>query len=258
MTQTNSTLLSDKEPGAYTTVRDTKTGPFLIAVDHASNAIPASLDSLGLTDHDLQRHIAYDIGALDVAKIIAEELQAPLIYQNYSRLVIDSNRRPEARDAIPEISEYTSIPGNKPISKQDRQKRIDEIHQPYHQAISDMLDNWQGNNPIFVAIHSCTPVYKEEVRELEIGCLYGNDRRFAGLVLNCLQKKIGSAAADNQPYQVSLENDYSIPVHAEERHLLYVEIEFRQDLISDAEGVRKWASILKAALIEASQCLVNQ
>lgn len=253
----NKALLNQDDIEPFTFIRADNKGEFFIAVDHAGNKIPSSLNKLGLDESELSRHIAYDIGALEVAKIISQELNAPLIYQNYSRLVIDCNRRPELDEAIPTVSEYTNIPGNIGISLSERQKRIDEIHTPYHKEIRTTLDNWQGKKPIFLAIHSCTPVYKGEQRELEIGCLYGTDRRYAGEVLKHLQKQVGDKAADNQPYQVSLDNDYSIPIHAEDRQLLYVEIEIRQDLISNEEGVSKWASILKNALLDARQSLAS-
>nr|WP_321457380.1 N-formylglutamate amidohydrolase [uncultured Cohaesibacter sp.] len=246
-------LLGPEDPAPFEVVGYKCSGPFLVTVDHASFTIPKKLGKLGLPDQELKRHIAYDIGALDVAKIVAASLNAPLVYQNFSRLVIDCNRKAHASDLIPIISEYTEIPGNKDLGLEDRSARMDEIHKPYHQAISDMLDNWQGKKPIFLAIHSCTPVYKGQKRDLEIGCLYGTDGQFAHKVLDALRSQIGDAAADNEPYTVSMENDYSVPVHAEARKLPYVEVEFRQDLVSDPDGVKKWARHLLNALESANE-----
>src|SRR5579871_671649 len=85
---------------------------FVIAVDHASPRIPKRLGDLGLPAVELERHIAWDIGALAVARRVAEALDAPLVAQNYSRLVIDCNRDPRVATSIPKISELTEIPGN--------------------------------------------------------------------------------------------------------------------------------------------------
>lgn len=223
-------------------------GPWLILVDHAGRAIPARLGRLGLDEADLERHIAWDIGALAVAEKVSAALDAPMIHQRYSRLVIDCNRQLHAADAIPILSEYTPIPANADLADADRLAREQEIHAPYHAMIADVLDRWQGPAPIIVAMHSCTPRYKDQVRTMEIGCLYGDDRRFAGLVLDALDKTVGPTAVDNQPYQVDMMNDYSIPHHAEKRGLAYVEFEIRQDLITDEAGSALWAAKVIQAL----------
>lgn len=241
-------LLTENDPEPVGTERLGEASPYLLIADHAGRAIPSRLGTLGLPGSELDRHIAWDIGALDVARHVSERLTAPLIYQRYSRLVIDSNRRVEAVDSIPVISEYTEVPGNIGISQADREARQTEIHAPYHATIAQVLDGWQGSPPILVAIHSCTPCYKGQVRTMEIGSLYGDDRRFAGAVLEQLQNMVGETAVDNQPYQVDMTNDYSVPVHAEQRGLLYVEIEIRQDLIAEREGADKWGTILADAL----------
>lgn len=223
-------------------------GPWLLIADHAGRAIPRRLGWLGLDEQDLQRHIAWDIGALAVSKHVSEMLNAPLVYQRYSRLVIDCNRQLHAHDSIPALSEYTQIPGNQDLSEEDRLARQQEIHAPYHARIADLLDRWEGPPPIIVAMHSCTPRYKEQVRSMEIGCIYGDDRRFAGRVLEVLQGSVGPTAVDNQPYQVDMQKDYSIPVHAESRGLAYVEFEIRQDLIAEAAGALQWARTVADAL----------
>ncbi|WP_068084428.1 N-formylglutamate amidohydrolase [Novosphingobium rosa] len=248
----NTPLLFPDEAAPVGTLRTpaqgAPSGPFLLIADHAGRAIPRRLGWLGLDEADLQRHIAWDIGALAVSKHVSAMLEAPLVYQRYSRLVIDCNRQLHAHDSIPQISEYTQVPGNHDLSETDRLIRQQEIHAPYHACIADLLDRWQGPAPILVAMHSCTPRYKEQVRTMEIGCLYGDDRRFAGKVLDVLQARVGPTAVDNQPYQVDMLNDYSVPVHAEKRGLAYVEFEIRQDLIADAAGALQWARTVSDAL----------
>lgn len=255
MTDVKKKLLGSDEPASYTITRDHSSGPFFITVDHASNRIPKALNNLGLAEEELNRHIAIDIGALNVAKLVSDNLNAPMIYQNYSRLVIDCNRLVDQPDVIPVVSEYTEITGNVGLDKADIDARIAEIHTPYHEAISNRIDRWADVEPIFVAVHSCTPVYKGDVRELEIGVLWGNDGRFAELVLNNLIK-LGVKAEANAPYTVGMETDYSIPLHAEARNLPYVEIEFRQDLVASEQGVQYWADKLTQALVLAHEQFV--
>ena len=68
------------------------TSPFLLVADHAGNLIPRALGRLGLAAAELQRHIGWDIGIAGLGRLLADALDATLIRQNYSRLVIDCNR----------------------------------------------------------------------------------------------------------------------------------------------------------------------
>ena len=52
-------------------------GRFLILCDHASNYVPPELDNLGLPPEHLTRHIAYDPGAVEVARFIADSPELP-------------------------------------------------------------------------------------------------------------------------------------------------------------------------------------
>src|SRR6218665_471531 len=66
--------------------------PFVLACDHASNRIPEKYGDLGLSPRQRLMHIAWDPGALPVALRLSERLDAPLVFSNVSRLVIDCNR----------------------------------------------------------------------------------------------------------------------------------------------------------------------
>jgi predicted N-formylglutamate amidohydrolase len=224
-------------------------------VDHASARIPRRLGDLGLPPAELQRHIAWDIGALAVARLVSASLDAPLVAQNYSRLVIDCNRDPRVPTSIPTLSEHTEIPGNLALSEADKATRRREIFDPYHDHVRDLLDARvaAGRPTFFVAQHSMTNVFKGNERAMHAAVLYNRDRRFAGLVLDMLRREPGLTVADNQPYFVSDETDYSIPRHGEARGLPHVEIEIRQDLLLDEAGQREWAQRITQALQDAER-----
>jgi|SRR5579872_832117 len=249
-------LLAADEPPPFL---ETGTGRsnFVLTVDHASRRIPRALADLGLPACELERHIAWDIGALEVATRAAAELDGLLVAQNYSRLVIDSNRDPATESSIPMISESTRIPGNVELSAEQRAARRREIFEPYHQRIREILDARKaaGRATILVAQHSMTDVYKGVQREMHAAVLYNRDRRFAGLVLESLRGESGLVVADNQPYFVSDATDYTIPRHAEARGLPHVEIEIRQDLVRDAAGQSLWAQRIIRALRDAERLL---
>jgi predicted N-formylglutamate amidohydrolase len=246
-------LLAADEPPPFQEFRIEGRSDFIIVTDHAGARIPRRLANLGLPESELARHIAWDIGALSVARRVAEALDAPLVAQNYSRLVIDCNRDPKQATSIPRISELREIPGNVGLSAQEIAARRVEIFDPYHRRIRDLLDGRQalGRRAILVAQHTMTDVYKGERRRMHAAVLYNRDRRFAGAVLEMLRRERHLIIADNEPYFVSDETDYTIPYHAEARSLPHVEIEIRQDLVSDEAGQAEWAARIARVLQDA-------
>jgi len=253
MSNLNEMLLAADEPPAVQEFLIDGRSDFIILADHAGARIPRRLANLGLPDSELQRHIAWDIGALSVARRVAQALDAPLLAQNYSRLVIDCNRDPKVATSIPRISELREIPGNIGLSPGEIIARRAEIFDPYHQRIRELLDARQaiGRRVILVAQHTMTDVYNGDRRPMHAAVLYNRDRRFAGVVLEMLRRERHLIIADNEPYFVSDETDYTIPHHAEARSLLHVEIEIRQDLVNDETGQAEWAARMAGVLRDA-------
>jgi predicted N-formylglutamate amidohydrolase len=177
-------------------------------------------------------------------------LDATIVLQNWSRLVVDCNRPPQAPDAISLISDGTPIPGNVGLDAAAIAARRQAIFDPYHRAITDLVDARRdtGRPVRLLMMHSFTPVYGGMARPWPIGVLYGRDARLASILLPALRKAGIGEVGDNQPYDVSDETDYAVPVHGEARGLLHVELELRQDLISDDAGQRKWARTLQGLL----------
>jgi len=252
-------LLDAEEAAPVIAERTDGASNFVIVVDHAGWLMPRCLHDLGLPQSELRRHIAWDIGSLAVARRVAAELDAPLVAQAYSRLVIDCNRDPAVASSIATHSEWTEIPGNRALSPQDIAARVREIFTPYHARVRALLDARQaaGRATILVAQHTMTPVFKGVRREMHAAILYNRDRRFAGLVLDRLRRDPDLIVADNQPYFVSDETDYTIPVHGERRGLPHVEIEIRQDLVSDEAGEALWAARIVTALRDAERRLLE-
>ncbi len=252
-------LLAVDEPCAFMECGRQGKSNFVVIVDHASALIPRRLGNLGLPAMELKRHIAWDIGSLAVARQVATALDAPLIAQNYSRLVIDCNRDPKVATSIPVIGEHIEIPGNINIGAVECTARRMEIFEPYHHQIRSLLDERiaAGRPTIIVAQHSMTNLFKGIGREMHAAILYNRDRRFAGFMLDMLRRESQLIIADNEPYFVSDATDYTIPIHAEARGLPYVEIEIRQDLISDPNGQREWAQRIGQALQDAEQLFLG-
>ncbi|QOZ75095.1 N-formylglutamate amidohydrolase [Bradyrhizobium sp. CCBAU 53351] len=226
--------------------------PFLLTSDHYGRVLPRALGDLGIAESELVRHIGWDIGIAGVADGLAKLLDAHLIAQRYSRLVIDCNRPPAAASSIPVISEATAIPRNEGISDDEREARRREIFEPYHDRIDAAIDaRLHAKRPtVLVSLHSFTPVYAGVARPWHIAALYNRDTVLPQLLLRHLRAEGDLVVGDNEPYAVSDLTDYTIPVHGEGRGLVNTGIEIRQDLITDPSGQRQWAERLARILGE--------
>jgi predicted N-formylglutamate amidohydrolase len=220
--------------------------PFLLTSDHYGRAIPQSLGDLGLPVGEMDRHIAWDIGIAGVADALSKHLGAHLIAQRYSRLVIDCNRPPSVASSIPVISEATAIKANEGLAIEAAQARRRAIFEPYHRRIAETIDRRlrEGKPVVLVSLHSFTPVYAGVARPWHIGTLYQRDKKLPPLLLKGLRAEAGLVVGDNEPYAVSDDTDYTIPVHGEARGLMNSGIEIRQDLIAEHAGQQQWADRL--------------
>jgi predicted N-formylglutamate amidohydrolase len=251
-------LLAADEPAPVTVHNENGASPFLIVADHAGNSMPRALGRLGVPESEWERHIAWDIGIAAVARHVADALDATVVQQNYSRLLIDCNRTPGSETSMPEISELTPVPGNIGLTESDKAARVREIFRPYHDRIESELDRRRraGRPAALIAMHSFTPVYQGVARPWDAGVLYNRDPRFAHLLMELLKREAGLVVGDNEPYSVTDESDYTIPVHGEQRGLHHMAIEIRQDLIAGDKGQRAWGLLLARLLPQAYRELI--
>ncbi len=228
-------------------------GAWVITCDHASPYVPPEYAGLGLTAAELQRHIAWDIGALEVSHRLSALLDAPLLHSTVSRLLLDVNRDPAAHDSIPLRSEHTPIPGNADLGAAERQRRHHWIYAPYHAEIERMVQRRiAARQPTAViAMHSFTPAFKGAPRPWEIGVLSHRDRRIADPLLRALRADARLQVGDNQPYAPRDGVYHTLERHAEAYGLPCVMIELRNDLIRDSHGQQAWAERLAPLLARA-------
>lgn len=226
-------------------------GDYMILCDHAVNVVPERYGMLGLPASALTDHIAWDPGALPISRVLAQALDAPLIFPNMSRLMIDCNRWPSAKDSIVTVSESTVIPGNQNISMEERAARVREIYTPFHCAIDALLDERlaRASRPAVIAVHSFTPVYKGKARPWHVGILSNLDRRLADTLLMNLAKETELVVGDNEPYKPTDGVYHTLELHAEFRGLACAMIEIRNDLIATTKTQNDWAQRLLKILI---------
>jgi predicted N-formylglutamate amidohydrolase len=229
-------------------------GPFVILCDHASNRIPDAFQSFGFAEDALQTHIAWDRGALSVARILSAKLDAPLFWPDASRLIIDCNRASDASSLIVTESEGRPVPANRVLSKEERSRRLDHIHAPYHDEIDSCLDRRRADRrpTALTAIHSFTPVYFGKARPWQVGILFDDDRRLADLLIGGFESDPALTVGVNEPYSPADGVYYTLRRHAQPQGLPSVMIEIRNDEIGDEASQRSWAEQLADILFAAT------
>lgn len=240
-------LLGAKDAPPVELINTGSEHPLLLVCEHAGNLIPAALGDLGIAEEDRGSHACLDIGIEKVTRLIAEATGAPAILQNYSRLVIDCNRPPDAIDAMPALSHGVHAPGNRDLDTAARAARITEIFDPYQRAIRDHLERHPRR--LVVSMHSFTPSLAGESRPWHIGFLFRQDVLTSGY----LARFMAEARPDlligmNQPYTIDDESDWFVPQHGERSGLPHSLVEIRNDLITTAEGQQIWADLMVDAL----------
>lgn len=227
------------------------TGPFVIVCDHASNSIPEEYKSFGFADDALETHIAWDPGALAVARRLSERLDAPLFWPDVSRLVIDCNRSPDVSSLIVTASEGQPVGANRAVSEAERSRRLDRIHTPYHAAIDSCLTRRLAARltTALIAVHSFTPVYFGKARPWQVGIVFDTDRRMADLLIRGLEADPALTVGINEPYSPDDHVYYTVARHAGPRGLPAAMIEIRNDEIGDEVAQRSWADRLANILL---------
>ena len=221
----------------------------ILLCDHATNWLPKNYGTLGLGKAQFERHIAYDIGAENLTRGLAERLDVPAVLTSFSRLLIDPNRGLDDPTLIMKLSDGTVIDGNHCIDKNEVEYRKRTFYQPYHDAVSVMIEQslGQGIVPMVFSIHSFTDNWKGETRHWHAGILWDNDERLPNELLHQLGKQTDIIVGDNEPYDGALGND-TMYTHCTKRGLAHALLEVRQDLICYREGIDEWIDRIAIAL----------
>jgi predicted N-formylglutamate amidohydrolase len=223
-------------------------GKALVICDHASNAIPREYEDLGLSREALQRHIAFDIGAAEVARTLAVRLGVPAVLSTFSRLLIDPNRGSDDPTLVMCYSDGAIVPGNARADGGEIGYRRDRYWAPYRDKIAMTVDAMTatGEPPAIVSIHSFTPYWRGDARPWKVGVLWDKDDRIAHPLVAALLAEVDlgpSVVGDNEPYDGALAGDM-IDAVATSRGLTSALIEIRQDLLEDVSKARSWGDRL--------------
>jgi predicted N-formylglutamate amidohydrolase len=239
-------LIGREDPPPFVVLHEHGAAPALVICDHASRAFPRGMNRLGLPELPSWQHIAWDIGAGELARGLSHALDAPAVLAGYSRLIVDCNRRPEDPEAFRLESDGWAIPGNASLGELERRTRLACFFDPYHEAIAAMLAGFRqrGVVPVVVSVHTFTPELAGVARPWHIGVLWDKDEASARRLIAGLQQVEGLVVGDNQPYSGKHPSDYTIDHHAEQAGLPHVCIEVRQDTLESPAGVERWVRLL--------------
>ncbi|MFC6490843.1 N-formylglutamate amidohydrolase [Nitratireductor sp. GCM10026969] len=223
----------------------------VLVADHASNLLPEEYGDLGLPAAEFTRHIAYDIGVEPVTRKLAALTGAPAVMARFSRLLVDPNRGPDDPTLIRQLYDGTVVPGNYPMSPEERQKRLDAFYTPYHDAVSALIASVataHGAAPLVISIHSFTPFMQGRERPWHVGLLWDRDDRAIRPLFAALEAEPGGlVVGDNEPYDGALRGD-TMYRHCTANGFPHALIEIRQDLIAAEAGQAEWAERLAPIL----------
>lgn len=228
-------------------------GPFLIVCEHASNTFPAAFGSLGLAAEAQHAHIAWDPGALGVARRLARNLDAPLVRACVSRLIYDLNRPPASPGAITARSEDYVVPGNQGLGAAERRRRTEAVYLPFHDALHGEIAGRlaAGPAPVLVTVHSFTPIWFGTPRSVEFGVIHDADPALAQAVLTEAKAHTTLDCRLNEPYSAADEVTHTLRLHATPYGLANVMLEIRNDLIADPAAETAMADLLSPVLSAA-------
>jgi predicted N-formylglutamate amidohydrolase len=234
------------DPAPFVVLEEHGPAPALVVCDHASRAFPQALGRLGLPELPSWQHIAWDIGAGELARGLAHALGAPAVLAGYSRLVVDCNRSPDDEEAFRKESDGWTIPGNQSLSDYDRRVRLASFFDPYHGCIEAMVGGFRSRGvvPMLIAVHSFSPALAGTMRPWHAGVLWDRDEANARRLLHRLRAKKGLVIGDNEPYSGKHPANYTIDHHAKAHGLPHVCLEVRQDLLSSPAGIERWVRLL--------------
>ena len=242
-------LLAADEPAPVWTHNAEADSGLLLVCDHAHNFVPRALASLGVPARALERHIAYDIGIAPVTRMMADALGAPAVFSHFSRLIVDPNRQLDDPTLTPAIADETVVPGNRDLTPEGLEARLQSFFWPYHTALARQLDAMaaRGRTPVLVSMHSFTPVLRGRQRPWEIGVLWDYDTRLPVPLMQRAAAR-GWTVGDNEPYSARDGHGYTQHVHGDKRGIANALVEIRQDLIDTQRGQRAWAEEMVALL----------
>lgn len=220
-----------------------RAGALLFTCEHASNRVPRPWRARAGDRALLADHWGYDIGARRVTLRLRRRFGACAVLSRFSRLLVDANRDP----ADPTMVLVDTGEGRASFNARvDLAERVARFHAPFHAAVEAA----SAVRPrALISIHTFTPVFRGQRREVEAGVLFDDHDALAQSLNEALCRQ-GLSSRENEPYSGKAGLIYSAARHGRAAGIPYLEIELRQDLVASRRGANEAARKVGTALAE--------
>lgn len=221
--------------------------PLIITCEHASNRLPSQWTWQPQDERLVDTHWAWDPGAADIVRELADDVGAAAVLSRFTRLLVDPNRPIDAPDLFREVCDGAPVALNLDISPSDRNRRIALLYQPYHDAIDTVIA--ERESELLLAIHSFTPVYEGHQRSVDVGVLHCDQPELAARWRDLLAES-GMDVRIDEPYSGGEGFMYSPWQHARVAGCPALELELRQDILAHADRRSELVQWIRYALSE--------
>ena len=222
----------------------------LLCCEHASNRLPDGWSWPEADQRLIEQHWAFDLGIADVTRRLAARLGAPAVLSRFSRLLIDPNRPLDSDTLFRDVADGQPVWLNRELSADDRQRRVERYYEPYHRALGAMVEAFPGAH--MLSLHSFTPEYEGQPRQVEVGVLFDEDERWADVWWEGLAAH-GWDTRRNEPWSGRNGLMFSVQRHASKYARRAIELEFRQDHTTDPQGVERIVDALAGLVLGSAE-----
>lgn len=223
-----------------------------MSCEHATSAVPAAWNP-GVCDDILQSQASWDPGALDIARALAAQLDAPLLAGTYSRMFVDLNRAMDHADVVPRHSYGADVPGNVGLDAAAIKARVAEHHTPYWTAVAEAVDAslHRGRACVHLSSHSFCPQLDPTQRDFDIGVLFDPAYEFEAEVATMLLTELAAAGLTVRPNAPYTGSGPALVTSLRAARTAYryagIEIETSHALVRQPQGCTRVANALTAA-----------
>ncbi|MCB9539290.1 MAG: N-formylglutamate amidohydrolase [Myxococcales bacterium] len=225
---------------------DRAAGPFL-SCEHASNRL-VGVEATAADRAVLDDHWGWDPGAAWVTEALVELTDGVAVLSDFSRLLVDPNRPPDSPSLVVTHCDGHPVSFNQGLAAAAIEARLEALWRPYHAAVEATARRRLARGPAyFVSVHSFTPTFAGAPRPMEVGVLFDDLEEDAARLAEALRAE-GFATALNAPYSGRNGLIYAIERHGRALGAPHLELEVRQDLLSDRAAATAVAARVARAL----------
>lgn len=238
--------MPDRPPLRVVGDPDHAAGPFFTC-EHASNRL-VGVEATAADRAVLDDHWGWDLGAARVTEALVRLSDGVGVLSDFSRLLVDPNRPPDSPSLVVTHCDGHPVSFNQGLGAAAIEARLEALWRPYHVAVEATARRRLARGPAyFVSVHSFTPTFAGAPRSMEVGVLFDDMEDDAARLADALTAE-GFATALNAPYSGRNGLIYAIERHGRALGAPHLELEIRQDLLSEPDAAVSAATRIARAL----------